>query len=453
MSLQDTYKPEDKDFEPVLALQQAHILPLTIHERRCNPEKDFDPLANKSKQICIYIEEEEYNHILGDAKAFRMYLDGVIEQYPELFPVMIQQGYTFHDILPESKKMPGIRLRRIKVKTKDGNGNDVFTIRPSFVMPYMVGYTDDVEKPLFLRRWGVPCWALAYTFGRDGNYWYRIDNHIGRNSVVGTTVNTPDDLPEDILADEKHTHFNGQKVYIATTVANDCVLGASVSLDADTEGLTEAYGHFKTEANNVSPDYEPKTVATDGWTATKLAWQHLFPMITAILCFLHSFIKIRDRCKRMKGHYGEIRTRVWDIYHSDDKNTFMHRITEFKEWAIKKMPKGNGLDAVLKLCNKAPEFVKAYEHPSAYRTSNMLDRHMDPMARYLYSCRYFHGHLMSAEYSTRSWALLHNFHPYSPRAKVKQTYESPAHKFNDFVYHDNWLHNLLISASMGGYRQ
>ena len=36
------------------------------------------------------------------------------------------------------------------------------------------------------------------------------------------------------------------------------------SLDADTEGLTEAYGHFKTDANNISQDYEPKTVATDG---------------------------------------------------------------------------------------------------------------------------------------------------------------------------------------------
>jgi len=57
-------------------------------------------LAHKSKQICIYIEEEAYNHILDDAKAFRMYLDGVIEQYPELFPVMIQQGYTLHNILP-----------------------------------------------------------------------------------------------------------------------------------------------------------------------------------------------------------------------------------------------------------------------------------------------------------------------------------------------------------------
>ena len=78
----------------------------------------------------------------------------MIAQYPELFPVMIRQGYTLHDILPESAKMPGIRLRRIKVKANDGNGDEVFTIRPSFVMPYRVSYTNDVEKPLFLRRWG-----------------------------------------------------------------------------------------------------------------------------------------------------------------------------------------------------------------------------------------------------------------------------------------------------------
>ncbi len=50
-------------------------------------------------------------------------------------------------------------------------------------------------------------------------------------------------LPENVLADEKHTRFNGQKAYIATTVADDCVLDASVSLGADAEHLTEAYGH------------------------------------------------------------------------------------------------------------------------------------------------------------------------------------------------------------------
>jgi len=30
---------------------------------------------------------------------------------------------------------------------------------------------------------------------------------------------------------------------------------------------------------------------------------------------------------------------------------------------------------------------------------------------------------------------------------------SPAHKLNGFVYHDSWLQNLLVSASMGGHRR
>ena len=50
----------------------------------------------------------------------------------------------------------------------------------------------------------------------------------------------------------------------------------------------------------------------------------------------------------------------------------------------------------------------------------------------------------------RAAALLINFLPYCPRAAIAEQYRSPAHKLNGFVYHDNWLHNLLISASMGG---
>jgi hypothetical protein len=317
----------------------------------------------------------------------------------------------------------------------------------------MTGYTDAVAGPLFLRRWGVPHWALAYVFGHDAQYWYRLENRLGRNSGVGTTVKDSAKLPKDLLADEKHTGFNGEKAYIATTVGNDCVLGASLTLGADEKSLTAAYGHFKTEAQNVSADYKPETVNTDGWDATQSAWCTLFTQITVILCFLHSFIKIRDRCKRLKDLYGEIKTRVWDAYCALDADAFTRKIAALKAWATETMPAGSGLAAVLQLCYRAPEFVKAYAHPAAYRTSNMLDRHMEPLDHYLDSCKYFHGHLLAGEYSCRSWALLHNFQPYCPRAKPAQTYKSPAHRLNGFVYHDNWLHNLLISASMGGYRQ
>jgi len=75
---------------------------------------------------------------------FRSGIDELIATFPELFPQSIEQGYTLHDVLPPAKKMPEIRLRRIELRSNQ----EVFTIRPSFVMPYMTGYTDEVEKAL-----------------------------------------------------------------------------------------------------------------------------------------------------------------------------------------------------------------------------------------------------------------------------------------------------------------
>ena len=230
-------------------------MPEPIRPRECTREMS-ETLFTPTKRICIPIERMAYEQILGDQSAFRKYLDGQIAQHPELFPAAIQGGYQLHDILPPSKKLADLRLRRIKVTTAEGKPA-VFSVAPSFVMPYMTGYTVDVEKALFLRRFGVPFWALTYVFGHDDMYWERLELRLGHNSLVGTTVKHADHLPADVLADEKHTRLNGDKVYIATTVAAECVLGASVAPQADAEQLEKAYGHFKTEAQNLLADYQP----------------------------------------------------------------------------------------------------------------------------------------------------------------------------------------------------
>ena len=176
-----------------------------------------------SKRICIPIERAEYKRILGDKVAFRQYLDDQIAQRPELFPTAIQYGYQLHDTLPPSKKLVDFRLRRIKVTTPEGQ-TEVFSVAPSFVMPSMTGYTDEVEKALFLRRFGVPFWGLTHVFGHDDMYWERMELRLGHNSLVGTTVKSAEHLPADLLADEKHTRLNGEEVYVATTIGRDCVL-------------------------------------------------------------------------------------------------------------------------------------------------------------------------------------------------------------------------------------
>ena len=83
-------------------------------------------------------------------KEFRAWLDKHIACSPELFPANIENGYVLHS-MRNSRKMPKITLRRIELKE---NGA-VFTIAQSGVMPYMTSYTDDMEKALFLLRFGV----------------------------------------------------------------------------------------------------------------------------------------------------------------------------------------------------------------------------------------------------------------------------------------------------------
>jgi hypothetical protein len=416
--------------------------------RQCTKTKQ--EITTLSRRICVPIDREDYDEVIRDKQGFREMIDYFFETYPELFPPEMAKGYQLYGFRRQSVKMPDVQLRRICLNQRDAEERlQVYTIMPSFVLPYMMGDADDVEKALFLRRFGVPFWALTYVFGQNDMYWQRLMARFGTNAIVGTTIKDPQQLPQDLLADEKHSHFNGEKAYIATTVGSDCVLGASIVLSADEAQLTLAYGQFKEEAQQLEPAYQPETVNTDGWSATQLAWKTLFPAIVIIQCFLHAFISIRSRCKHLKALFPTLTQQVWDIYHAETIDSFKQQVVDLRTWAQQHLS-SSALEAVLKLCDKSHLFCLAFHYPDAYRTSNMLDRHMEPMDRYLYSTRYFHGHLMSAEYQIRAWALFHNFQPYCPRSKVGEKYRSPFHKLNGFVYHENWLQNLLVASSLAG---
>ena len=193
--------------------------------------------------------------------------------------------------VPASVKLPEVRLRRIRLYQDNPKGQaQVFTVAPSEVLPYMTGYTDEVEKALFLRRFGVPFWGLTYVFGRDDSYWERLSRSLGAYAIVGTTLKDPHKLPEHVLADEKHVHFNGQRAYIATTVAQDCVLGASLALNADEPALTEAYSYFKQEAQTLLPDYAPRlSIPMAGWPPKEPGKLCLSPLrSSSVFCTLFS---------------------------------------------------------------------------------------------------------------------------------------------------------------------
>src|SRR5262249_24160066 len=256
--------------------------------------------------------------------------------------------------------------------------HDMRQTTPAFVMPYMTGLVEDVDPALFLMRFHVPCWAIAHVFGRDAMYWYRLEQGLSRFSVVGTTVKRPEHLPKDLVADEKHSWLKGERVYIATTAAQDCILGASVAPSASQVDLEKAYGVFASEAQAVDAAYAPETVNTDGWQATQGAWQALSPQITVILCFLHAFLKIRDRATKTLGNaFAQVQKRVWEAYHAPSQRTFSQRLRRLREWAEMALPDCVMKSHTLELCGKRNQFSKSYDHPEAHRTSNMVDRLMN----------------------------------------------------------------------------
>jgi len=61
----------------------------------------------------IPIGQDEYECLMSDTDAFRVYLDQLIAIHPELFPAEIKQGYRWYGLYPRSKKMPSLSLSSI----------------------------------------------------------------------------------------------------------------------------------------------------------------------------------------------------------------------------------------------------------------------------------------------------------------------------------------------------
>jgi hypothetical protein len=309
----------------------------------------------------------------------------------------------------------------------------------------MTGFTQEVSNALFLRKWGVPYEALTHVSGKDDHYWYRMEIQFGRKSIVGTTIKTVP-IPADLLADEHHEKINGDKIYLATTGGAGVVLGAEAVSSASTEDLKKGYGVFKQEALAVEAEYVPSTVNTDGWSGTIAAWTTLFPMIVLIRCFLHAWLKIRERGKKLDNFF-ELGEKVWNVYYSTTRRMMSQRIRRLSDWAKKNLS-GIVLAKTLDLCSKKSEWSLWYKNESAYTTSNALDRLMRSQNRYFDRGQHFHGSLGAANLRSRAWAVLYNYWEWGRKTReANGGARCPAERLNGKRYAENWLENLLVATS------
>src|SRR5262245_2908743 len=103
---------------------------------------------------------------------------------------------------------------------------------------------------------------------------------------------------------------------------------------AGNDDLEAAHGVFRDAARRLDPAYQPETVDTHScWPTAQAAWRALFQGVTLILCFLHAFLKIRDRAVHLKETFIDLSRRVWDANHAPDARSFSQRLRRLREWA------------------------------------------------------------------------------------------------------------------------
>src|SRR4051794_38090936 len=92
------------------------------------------------RTICLPVSEDASTQAIHDPTKFRRLLDESFRTMPELFPPNFAQGYLLKDVRRSVKQ--GLPMRRILLK--DGTA---YSVRPSFLMPYMTARVAAVESP------------------------------------------------------------------------------------------------------------------------------------------------------------------------------------------------------------------------------------------------------------------------------------------------------------------
>ncbi|MFT5619406.1 MAG: hypothetical protein ACI85I_002652 [Arenicella sp.] len=118
--------------------------------------------GNKNRTIVLPITSDIYGRFMFDNKFAHETIKDLYEGHMDLFPAQMLSGYKLNGRTRLSKNAAGFQMRKIKVTGTN------YQIRPSYMFPYCKEQLDFVSKGLFLLKFGVPFWALAFVFGYNG---------------------------------------------------------------------------------------------------------------------------------------------------------------------------------------------------------------------------------------------------------------------------------------------
>jgi hypothetical protein len=380
---------------------------------------------NQNRTIFINFHTKvKYHQLCQDGSAFIEFVTDFIISLG--FQLRHKPGCTSEKIcLTRHSHYERVRLGNLQIwRVQCTDCDAVFTVLPHFVLRYLSLSPGKAKKALLTTHGGLSLENCHLTFGPSAMCFYRLVCSFGREGLVPALIKSGLTPPAYFIADEKHSHCQGEKVYLPTIVTGRVIwhLGYTTSKDADK--FTASYATFKDDVEKIDPSYQPKGVLTDGFESTRKSLLSLFPKIKLGNCLGHAIQKIPGKLQQTTTPIRlSLQQQFQKIFFQPKAQGLLpvfslgQKLRRFVE-AIKKLTNNDNAERIKQWVEeKKNGWYILFQNPKIPKTSTSLDQAHNYLNRKLFNMKGFHHPSGSQKHFLHGLALMYSIIPYQRRAK------------------------------------
>jgi hypothetical protein len=185
-------------------------------------------------------------------------------------------------------RLGGVTIWRIQCTTCRA----VFTVLPHFVLRYRHMRPAVARDALLATHGGLSLELCAVLYHISPMALYRLICAFGHHSLVTVLTRCKLPLPSYVLADEKHSRYLTDKVYLPTIVCGRVLWHLGYTEEASAAAFTQSYGEFQHAALQQEPSYRVKGILIDGFDSTSKSMRALFPGVRLGHCLRHALLVV-----------------------------------------------------------------------------------------------------------------------------------------------------------------
>ena len=299
----------------------------------------------------------------------------------------------------------------------------VFTVLPHFVLRYRKMKPETAKKALLATHGGLSLQLCAVIENICPMAIYRLICSVGWTCLVKLLVRCHLSLPIYFIADEKHSHCLGERVYLPTIVCGRVIWHLGYSPSKSAEGFAASYGEFKQAALAVDSSYCVKGILTDGFDSTRKSLRRLFPFAKLANCFLHATLKFPAQIQWVSKTVRQTLTHQFcqlffaqKACKTSNNRSLGQRLRRFVEQVRRLAGEENGQRVRRWIERKKAGWYALREDSSIPKTSTPLDQIHNAIDRKLFMMKGFHHEVGSQRVFLNGIAILQNLIPYQRRA-------------------------------------